>query len=252
MNGRRFTEVLDDEMLREASDDEAVDDESEDILGDIASGIGTILNPLTPILAPINAVRNIVSPPTPLQPARPSSIPGGGVSTAVVTGPGGRPANLNFQQPVVAIDDLRQMETRLIGLVNTERDRINSLQQNVIPNLGQQVSAVSTRTQRDIARLRREHRTDLRRQGQQFNSQLMNFLMLSLVTGQQQQRDFEDHTHGGVTAGPATTDSPTQTGRDNSFTSMLPFLMLSGEGGMGGSGSDGGMNMAMLALAFMR
>jgi hypothetical protein len=33
---------------------------------------------------------------------------------------------------------------------------------------------------------------------------------------------------------------------------MLPFLLLSGDGGMGGGGSDGGMNMAMLALMFMR
>jgi hypothetical protein len=226
---------MDDELFSAESDDEA------EFLG----ALGNILNPVGAIT---NAIGGLINPPRrpPVPTVRPST-PVSGVDTARLTTPNGN-ATLMLPDKVVTKDEFNQRTQALEAAINRNTARLNTTQTD-IRNLGTRVGQVVAQNQRDIARMRAEHRQSLakfraqqraereKQKARDANARMMNMMMTMMITRQQRQA-LEDHTHDG--------DGNAVLEEENQMLMFLPLFM-----GMGDEGGGSNNAMMFLPLAFM-
>ncbi|MCI0428836.1 MAG: hypothetical protein L0Z46_12560 [Nitrospiraceae bacterium] len=166
-----------------------------------------------------------------------SSAPG--VRDARLEVPGRGTANLRLPEEVVskrAFDEATQNLQDGIGKVT---GRLNTLEQNRLPELQKELGVVLANTRQAIANEMKARKKAMVRQSRALRSMQSTTMIMSLLSQQQQQRKLESHFHdafgeqpNGSTAAPAALSG----GDNNALLFLLPMMM--GEGGMGGGGSE--------------
>jgi hypothetical protein len=134
----------------------------------------------------------------------------------------------------------QQLQTALAGVRQDMQKNATA-----ISAIGSQVDALSTRTRRDIGRLRDE-----------FKNTTQMLMLLPLLTQQKSltvPRDIAG-VGGAPGAAPAIPANTKLATASDGFSAMLPLLLLSGGlggGSTGGSGQDNNMMMLVLAMTMM-